>query len=135
LIQLNDNTGKGNTCDTENDEPGCIFTQKLIVLDATEAEIAAAVAGIAPTFTGTGVIKATDIALTGAAATAAAAAATDAAQCSASPAPAPASSCTTITTTMAANVASTTLQTMTSAPVSTAAAVGGSGAFANPPHI
>ena len=134
MIQLNDNTGKGNTCDTENDEPGCIFTQKLIVLDATEAEIAAAVAGIAPTFTGTGVIKATDIALTGAAATAAAAA-TDAAQCSASPAPAPASSCTTITTTMAANVASTTLQTMTSAPVSTAAAVGGSGAFANPPHI
>ncbi|KAK3367871.1 hypothetical protein B0H63DRAFT_404650 [Podospora didyma] len=52
--QLGDNTGAGNTCDTLDDEPGCIFTQKLLVLDATEAEISAAVVGITPTITGTG---------------------------------------------------------------------------------
>jgi len=40
---LNDNTGKGNTCDDANDPNGCIFTQKLLVEDATAAEILAAV--------------------------------------------------------------------------------------------
>lgn len=40
---LNDNTGKGNTCDDANDPVGCIFTQNLLVEDATEAEILAAV--------------------------------------------------------------------------------------------
>ncbi|EFX05123.1 hypothetical protein CMQ_5385 [Grosmannia clavigera kw1407] len=51
---LSDTTAKGNSCDTEADEPGCIFTQNLLVLDASEAEISAAVAGIKPTkFTGT----------------------------------------------------------------------------------
>ncbi|CAK7222391.1 hypothetical protein SBRCBS47491_004850 [Sporothrix bragantina] len=58
---LGDPTAAGNTCDTEDDEPGCIFSQNLLVLDATEAEISAAVAGITPTITGTGVISATDI--------------------------------------------------------------------------
>ncbi|KAG6906955.1 hypothetical protein DXG01_011215 [Tephrocybe rancida] len=48
---LNDATAKGNTCDDANDTVGCIFTQKLIVEDATAAEIDAAVAG---TGTGTG---------------------------------------------------------------------------------
>ncbi|KAH8651596.1 hypothetical protein BGZ60DRAFT_358782, partial [Tricladium varicosporioides] len=43
---LNDNTGAGNTCDTVDDEPGCIFSQNLIVDDATAAEITAAVQGI-----------------------------------------------------------------------------------------
>jgi hypothetical protein len=43
---LTDNTGAGNTCDTQNDAVGCIFTQDLLVLDATEDEIAAAVAGV-----------------------------------------------------------------------------------------
>jgi len=42
---VNDNTGKGNTCDDENDAVGCIDTQNLRVDDATAAEIDAAVAG------------------------------------------------------------------------------------------
>lgn len=41
-----DTTGKGNTCDTADDVEGCIFTQNLLVDDATAAEISAAVAGI-----------------------------------------------------------------------------------------
>lgn len=44
---LTDNTGKGNTCDDANDPNGCIFTQNLIVNDATADEINAAVAGVA----------------------------------------------------------------------------------------
>ncbi|KJR80012.1 uncharacterized protein SPSK_00535 [Sporothrix schenckii 1099-18] len=59
--KVGDPTAAGNTCDTENDEPGCIFSENLLVLDASEAEISAAVAGITPTITGTGVISATDI--------------------------------------------------------------------------
>ncbi|KDQ62386.1 hypothetical protein JAAARDRAFT_30290 [Jaapia argillacea MUCL 33604] len=43
---LNDNTGKGNTCDDANDTVGCIFTQNLLVPDATAAEISAAVGGV-----------------------------------------------------------------------------------------
>ncbi|TVY15637.1 hypothetical protein LARI1_G004914 [Lachnellula arida] len=42
---LNDDTGAGNTCDTADDVEGCIFTQNLLVNDATAAEIDAAVAG------------------------------------------------------------------------------------------
>lgn len=42
---VNDPTAKGNSCDTEDDEPGCIFTQNLLVEDATGDEIDAAVAG------------------------------------------------------------------------------------------
>lgn len=44
---LNDPTAKGNTCDTTNDPVGCIFTQNLLVEDATAAEINAAAAGVA----------------------------------------------------------------------------------------
>ena len=44
---VNDPTAKGDSCDTVDDEPGCIFTQKLLVEDATAAEIEAAVAGVA----------------------------------------------------------------------------------------
>ncbi|RKU46986.1 hypothetical protein DL546_007510 [Coniochaeta pulveracea] len=62
---LNDATAKGNTCDTADDEPGCILSQRLLVLDASEAEISSAVAGITPTITGTGTIKATDISFAG----------------------------------------------------------------------
>jgi hypothetical protein len=58
---LNDNTAKGFTCDTADDTPGCIFSQRLLVLDATPDEILAVVAGIKPTFTGTGVISATNV--------------------------------------------------------------------------
>jgi hypothetical protein len=45
-MQIGDPTGAGNTCDTADDTEGCIFTQKLLVEDATAAEIAAAVAGV-----------------------------------------------------------------------------------------
>lgn len=41
-----DSTGKGNTCDDANDATGCIFTQNLLVEDATADEINAAVAGV-----------------------------------------------------------------------------------------
>ncbi|KAI5866706.1 hypothetical protein GGS23DRAFT_593444 [Durotheca rogersii] len=42
--QIGDPTGAGNTCDTLDDAEGCIFTQNLLVEDATAAEIDAAVA-------------------------------------------------------------------------------------------
>ncbi|XP_006462725.1 hypothetical protein AGABI2DRAFT_186603 [Agaricus bisporus var. bisporus H97] len=41
---VNDPTAAGNTCDDANDEQGCIFTQNLLVPDATPEEIQAAVA-------------------------------------------------------------------------------------------
>ncbi|EPQ54531.1 hypothetical protein GLOTRDRAFT_116411 [Gloeophyllum trabeum ATCC 11539] len=41
-----DPTAKGNSCDDANDAEGCIFTQNLLVEDATADEINAAVAGI-----------------------------------------------------------------------------------------
>ncbi|KAH8104717.1 hypothetical protein BXZ70DRAFT_611565 [Cristinia sonorae] len=40
---VNDATGKGNTCDDADDKEGCIFTQNLLVPDLTEDEIKAAV--------------------------------------------------------------------------------------------
>ncbi|KAI0087811.1 hypothetical protein BDY19DRAFT_907248 [Irpex rosettiformis] len=43
---VNDATAKGNTCDDANDAQGCIFSQNLIVNDATADEINAAVAGV-----------------------------------------------------------------------------------------
>ncbi|CAI4211919.1 unnamed protein product [Parascedosporium putredinis] len=58
---VNDATGAGNTCDTAGDLPGCIFTQRLLVLDASPDEVLAAVADVVPTFTGTGEISATNI--------------------------------------------------------------------------
>jgi len=42
---LNDSTGKGGSCDDANDPVGCIFTQNLLVEDATADEINAAVSG------------------------------------------------------------------------------------------
>lgn len=45
--QKTDTTGKGNSCDTLNDaQGGCIFSQNLLVEDATAAEITAAIAGV-----------------------------------------------------------------------------------------
>ena len=41
---VGDQTGAGNTCDDATDDAGCIFTQNLIVNDATPDEIDAAVA-------------------------------------------------------------------------------------------
>ena len=43
---IGDPTAKGNSCDDANDAQGCIFTQNLLVDDATAAEISAAVAGV-----------------------------------------------------------------------------------------
>jgi hypothetical protein len=40
---LNDATARGNSCNEANDAQGCIFTQNLLVPDASEAEILAAV--------------------------------------------------------------------------------------------
>ncbi|RMZ85714.1 hypothetical protein DV737_g399, partial [Chaetothyriales sp. CBS 132003] len=48
---IGDPTAAGNTCDTEDDDPGCIFSQSLLVLDATEAEISSAVAATLSTVT------------------------------------------------------------------------------------
>ncbi|KAJ6584900.1 hypothetical protein B0H19DRAFT_925789 [Mycena capillaripes] len=45
--KIGDSTGKGNTCDDANDAAGCIFSQNLLVPDASEDEITAAVAGVA----------------------------------------------------------------------------------------
>ena len=43
--QVGDPTAKGNSCDDQNDAEGCIFTQNLLVEDATADEVQAAVAG------------------------------------------------------------------------------------------
>jgi hypothetical protein len=131
---IGDPTAAGNSCDTADDEPGCIFSENLLVLDATEDEISSAVATVAATFTGTGGISATDIDLAGvsvasataAAATASAAtaveatttAAASASECTvAATTAAPASSCSIITTTVAAEAASSMLATLTSSAV------------------
>ncbi|EXJ90425.1 hypothetical protein A1O1_03526 [Capronia coronata CBS 617.96] len=45
--QIGDPTAKGNSCDDQNDPEGCIFTQNLLVEDATEDEIASVVAASA----------------------------------------------------------------------------------------
>ena len=42
---VNDPTAKGNSCDDQNDVEGCIFTQNLLVEDASVDDIMAAVAG------------------------------------------------------------------------------------------
>lgn len=44
---IGDPTGAGHTCDVVDDVEGCIFSQNLLVDDATAAEITAAVANIA----------------------------------------------------------------------------------------
>ena len=71
--KIGDPTAKGNTCDTQNDpDGGCIFSQNLLVDDATAAEISAAVAGVA---VATGAASAASVVIS----TSAAAVATDAA--------------------------------------------------------
>ncbi|KAK1231183.1 hypothetical protein PQX77_005709 [Marasmius sp. AFHP31] len=45
--QTNDPTAKGNSCNDENDDNGCIFTLNLLTPAATEDEILAAVGGAA----------------------------------------------------------------------------------------
>lgn len=58
---MNDSTLKGNSCNTKDLQFGCIFRLKKLVLDVTQSDIAAAVATIPQTFTGTGGIRATDL--------------------------------------------------------------------------
>lgn len=53
---VNDPTGAGNTCDTPDDEVGCIFTQNLLVEDASVDEILSAVAANAGVATATDVV-------------------------------------------------------------------------------
>ncbi|KAI9759266.1 MAG: hypothetical protein M4579_002475 [Chaenotheca gracillima] len=65
-----DNTGKGNTCDDANDATGCIFTQDLLVEDATADEVAAAAGGAAAAGAATTGAAATDAAATDAGTTA-----------------------------------------------------------------
>ncbi|KAL8669485.1 MAG: hypothetical protein Q9168_005919, partial [Polycauliona sp. 1 TL-2023] len=50
--KLDDPTAAGNTCDTADDEPGCIFSQNMLVEDAAAEEIDAAVAGTSASATG-----------------------------------------------------------------------------------
>src|SRR3569833_3624498 len=136
---VNDPTAKGNSCDTENDEPGCIFSERLLVLDVSVEEISSAVAGIKPTSSGTGVILATEICFAGlsiagggvqgAVAAAGAAAEPTAAAANAgceagSAAAAPTSTCSTVTTTVAANVATAMMAQMTNVAASPVAASG-----------
>jgi len=45
--EIGDPTGAGNTCDVVNDSVGCIFTQNLLVEDASEDEVNTAVAASA----------------------------------------------------------------------------------------
>ncbi|KAG7112837.1 Pathogenicity cluster 5 protein d like [Verticillium longisporum] len=59
--ELNDRTAAGKSCDSANDPVGCIFTQRLLLLDATPDEIKAAVKDVVPAFKGTGQLKATHI--------------------------------------------------------------------------
>ncbi|ETI26266.1 hypothetical protein G647_03043 [Cladophialophora carrionii CBS 160.54] len=136
--QIGDPTAQGNSCDTADDEPGCIFSEKLLVFDASEEEISSAVAGISQTFTGTGVISATNIDLAAlpvasgagdvavSAPATAAAVATSASECVvASSTAAPAGSCTVITTTVAVNSGMSTV--VTSAATAATAVAAGSG--------
>ncbi|EXJ56718.1 hypothetical protein A1O7_07062 [Cladophialophora yegresii CBS 114405] len=138
--QIGDPTAKGNSCDTVDDEPGCIFSEKLLVFDATEEEINSAVAGISQTFTGTGVISATDIDLAAlpvasaagdvAVSTPATAAAvvTSVTECVvAASTAAPASSCTVITTTVGINSGMSTVVTSAATAATAVAVAAGSG--------
>lgn len=43
---VNDPTGAGNTCNDETDAEGCIFTENLLVPDASDEEILAAAEGV-----------------------------------------------------------------------------------------
>ncbi|KAL9113591.1 MAG: hypothetical protein Q9227_002329 [Pyrenula ochraceoflavens] len=101
---VNDPTGAGNSCDDQNDPVGCIFSQNLLVEDATVDEINAAVAGGAGAGTGAAASNATGAAAatgTGAAGSAAStgsantgagsSAGSDSTSCGAAPAAAPAS--------------------------------------------
>ncbi|KAM0444453.1 hypothetical protein ACHAO4_010148 [Trichoderma viride] len=58
---LNDTTGKGKACDDPDPALGCIYSTGTLVLDASQDEVASAVAAVSQTFTGTGGIQATSL--------------------------------------------------------------------------
>ncbi|KAG9003705.1 hypothetical protein FRB93_010926 [Tulasnella sp. JGI-2019a] len=123
--KIGDPTAKGNSCDDANDPVGCIFTQNLLVEDATADEITAAVAGIASSANTTDVTTAassTDAAAASstdvAAASSTAAAAANTAQCVAVSPPA--------TTTDAAVTTTDAAATTTDAAATTTAAAAAS---------
>ncbi|KAI0916257.1 hypothetical protein AcV5_003247 [Taiwanofungus camphoratus] len=57
--QIGDPTARGNSCDDANDTQGCIFTQNLLVDDATVDEINSAVAGVSASVTVSSAVSAT----------------------------------------------------------------------------
>jgi hypothetical protein len=125
---LDDNTGKGNTCDTTNDpDGGCIFSQNLLVDDATAAEISAAVAGIAVATGSASTASATDSAVASVATDSAASVATDAA----------ASDCsvTFVTATADSSVAATSAVAVATASASSAAAASGCKSIHHPKFL
>jgi len=71
---IGDPTAAGHTCDTADDTEGCIFTENLLVDDATAAEITAAVAGISSSSGSAAVSSSTASATTSSAASACSAA-------------------------------------------------------------
>lgn len=101
-----DTTGKGNTCDTADDTLGCIFSQNLLVDDATADEITAAVSGTAAATTAAASSAAVPAAASSSAAASAAASST-AAVATATPCSGGASSAATTAVTAASAAAST----------------------------
>ncbi|KAF8176984.1 hypothetical protein BJ912DRAFT_691910 [Pholiota molesta] len=115
---LNDPTAKGNTCDTTDDPVGCIFTQNLLVEDATADEINAAAAGVASNTTS----NSTSTSTTVASSTASDSASTSTADVCASPA--------TVTVTVTATATASAVTATASTATATAA---GSTSAATPP--
>lgn len=68
--KIGDPTARGNTCDTQNDPVGCIFTENLLVPDVTDQEISSAIQGgtsvtAAPVSTSQGAVEASATASSG----------------------------------------------------------------------
>lgn len=118
---IGDPTAKGNTCDDANDPNGCIFTDNLLVDDATAEEISAAVGG-------SGSVAATTSASASAAATTTTSAAVVAATTSFSAVVTPTVTVTDSSNCAAQTVASTTTSSAAVAATTTAAASSTTGA-------
>lgn len=121
--QIGDPTARGNTCNTLDDQFGCIFSQDLIVEDATEAEVLAFVASGAGAGGGGNGGNAG-----GAASTSAAVSTTTAAAATTTDAAATTTDAAATTTTTAAGAATTTTTTTTAASTTSAPPPAGTGA-------
>ncbi|EXJ67981.1 uncharacterized protein A1O5_08595 [Cladophialophora psammophila CBS 110553] len=117
---IGDPTAKGNSCDDQNDPVGCIFTQNLLVEDATEDEVNAAVAASATASAGAAAATGTD-----SAAATECIALPDAAESTTSTSSVAAAT-TTATTTTTTAAAATTTAAASAATTSTSAAATGS---------